>query len=77
MTLDELKADHMKTTKYINTNISDITPNKTSSSSEQTSHDIIKFPLLKKPDKYSHVSQFNSHASSLNLEGETILQLQN
>ena len=66
--LDELKADHMKTIEFLDTNIPDITSNKTSSPSEQPSHDIIEWPLLKPPETYSHASQFTKNPSSLNLE---------
>ena len=75
--LDHIKADYIKTIYHLDTKISAIASNKTSSSFEQPSHDIIKFPLLKNPDKSSHASQFTKHLSSLNLGGETILQLQN
>ena len=48
-----------------------ITPNKLTSSSEQPFTDIIKWPLLKSTETYSHASQFTKHFPSPNLEGDT------
>ena len=42
----------------------------------QSSDDIIKWPLLKSPDFHSHASQFTKHLSLMTLEGETLLQIQ-
>ena len=43
---------------------------------EQTPADIIEQKLLKLPEKYSYAPKSTKTFSSLNLEGETILQLQ-
>ena len=40
-----------------------INSNKYPSSYDQPSDDIIKWPLLKSPEKYSHASQFTKHIS--------------
>ena len=47
MKFDELKADQIKTIDPLNKKLSETTPNKPSSFSEQPSSDIIKWPLLK------------------------------
>ena len=38
--------------------------------------DIIKWPLLKSPEKYSHASQFTKYVSFITLKGDTLLQIQ-
>ena len=76
MKLDELKYDHSKTINYLDTKLLDITSNQPFSFDKQTYADIIKRPLLKSRDKYSHASQFTKHLSSLKLEGNTLLQIQ-
>ena len=50
--------------------------NKYPSSYDQPSDDLIKFPLLQSPDYYSHASKFTKRLLSVNLESDTILQLQ-
>ena len=75
MKIDEFKSDHMKTIGSIDAKISAITSNKPSSYSEQQSADITKWPLLKSPDKSSHISKLTKHLSFLILEGDTLLQL--
>ena len=52
---------------YITSKKSVIASDKPSSSYEQPSADLIKWPLLKSPEKPSHVSQFTKHISSLTL----------
>ena len=46
------------------------------SSYDQPSDDLIKWKLLKSPEKYSHASQLTKHISSTKLEGNTIIQIQ-
>ena len=41
----------------------------------QTSADLIKWPLLKSLEKYSHASQFTKHIPFMTLEGDTFLQI--
>ena len=55
--------------------ISAITSNRYYSSNEKTPADITKWTLLKAPEKYSHPSQFTKYLSSINLQGDTLLQL--
>ena len=42
----------------------------------QPSDYINKLPLLKSPDSHSSASQFTKHLSPMNLEGDTLIQLQ-
>ena len=49
--------------------------NKYPSSYGQPSADIIKWPLLKSPEKHSHASQFTKHILSMTLEGNTPIQI--
>ena len=72
----EIKADNTTTLKSINMKISALASNKPPSSYDQTSDDIIQFPLLKSPEKYPHASQFTKHISSITLEVETIIHIQ-
>ena len=53
-----------------------ITSNKTSSYSEKPNADITKWPILKSPGKLSHTPKLTKHLSSLNLEGDNLLQIQ-
>ena len=55
---------------------SSLTSENPSSSYEQPSADIIKYPLLKSPEKSSHASQLTKHISSITLEGDTIHKIQ-
>ena len=72
---DEIKADYMKTFDYFDMKISAMIPNKPSSPYEQPSPDLNKWPIIKSSNKYSHASQFTKHLSSMNLSGDTLLQL--
>ena len=76
MILDKFTSYHIKTINSLDMNLSAITSNKPSPSSGQPSAGLIKWPLLKSLEKYSHASQFTKHLSSMNLEGDTLLQLQ-
>ena len=51
--------------------------NKSPSSYDQPSAGLVKLPLLKSPEKYSHASQFIKHLSFMTLEVNTILQIKN
>ena len=73
MRINELKYE---TVSSIDMKIPDLSSNKPYSSYDQPSADIIKFPLLKAPEKYSHESKFTKHLSSMVLEGNTLLQIQ-
>ena len=75
MKLDEIKYNHMKTINYLEIKVSSTTPSNIYSSSEQTSAYPIKCPTLRSPEKSLHASQFNKQLSSLNLEGNTKLQI--
>ena len=61
--IDEIKYEPLKTINSLDMKIPTITPNKTSSSYEQPSTDIIKWALLKSPEKSSYASQFTKHMS--------------
>ena len=56
--------------------LSDITPNKLSSTYEQPSADIIKWLIIKPAKKNTHASHFTKNISSINLEGDILLQIQ-
>ena len=73
--LGEIKSEHIKNIDPIEIKVSAITSNKSSSYSEEPTTDIVKLPLLKLTDKYSHASQFNKYLSSLNFEVDTLLQI--
>ena len=75
MKLDEIKSGHMKTFNSFDIEISEFTPNKPSSFHEQPSTGITNCSLLKSPEKHSHLSQFTKHLSSMNLEGDTLLEM--
>ena len=66
----------MKTINSFNIKISDITQNKPSLSYEQPYTGLVKWELLKSPGKSSHAFQFTKRLSSINLEGDTLLQFQ-
>ena len=55
--------------------LSTLNSNKYPSSYDQTSADIIKWPLLKSPEKYSHASQFTKHLSFMTLESDTLIEI--
>ena len=73
MRLDEFKY---YTVRYFVMKLSAITLKRKYSSYDQTSADLINCPLPNSPEKYSHASQFNKHISFMNLEGDTLLQIQ-
>ena len=56
--------------------LSYISSNKPSSSYDQPSDDIIKWPLINSLEKYSHASQLIKHIYYMTLEGNTLLQIQ-
>ena len=56
--------------------LSYLTSNKPCYSYNKLSSDLIQSPLLKSPEKYSHASQYTKHLSSINLEGDTLIQIQ-
>ena len=49
---------------------------KYTSSYDQPSSDLIKFPLLNSPDFHPHASKFIKHISFMNLEGNTLFKIQ-
>ena len=55
--------------------LSDLTSNKTSSSYDQHSADIIQCPLLNSTGEYYHASQFTKHLSSMTQEGNKLFQI--
>ena len=74
----ETKIDDLKTeaSSSINLTLSLLNSHNSHSSSNQPSADINKFPLLKSPYYRSHASKFTKHLSPMNLEGNTLIQLQ-
>ena len=50
--------------------------NKYPSSYNKPPDNLVKCPLLESPEKYSHASQLTKYLSSMNLEGDTLLQIQ-
>ena len=70
--------DDIKDATYRSTNNTLHHPNSHNSrySSNQTSADITKCPLLKSPDFHSHASKFIKHLSHMTLDSNTIIQLQ-
>ena len=66
--IDEIKSDHMKSIIYLDINISAIKSNKP----ENIYADLMPWILLKSPEQSP---QFASHLYSLNLEGNTQLQI--
>ena len=73
---NKILADKTKTFKSFNMKISDLTSNKPSSSYEQHSSDIIKWPHFESHEKSSYASQFIKRLSSMTIEGDTFLQIQ-
>ena len=73
----ESKPDKTTTLKSLDMKPSDLTSKKTSSSCEQPSSDLIQWPLIKPPKKYSHTSQFNKHLYPVTLKGDTLFQIKN
>ena len=64
-----------ETVSSIYMKLSTFNSNKTHSSYDQPSDDLIKYALLNSPEKYSHESQFTKHLSSATIEGDTLLQI--
>ena len=60
---------------FIDTKLSALSSNKPPSSYNQTPYDLIKWSLLNSPAKNPHASKFTKHISSMNLEGETLIQI--
>ena len=65
-----------KISSSIGMEISTLNSNKSTSSYDQNSADLIRWPLLEKPYFHSHESQFTKHLSFMNLEGDTLFQIQ-
>ena len=76
MKLYRIKSDNVKSIESLDMKLSAIISNKTSSSYKQPYADLIKLILLKSPETYSQVSQFTKHMSSMNIEGDILLQPQ-
>ena len=74
-----MKRDELKYETLISIDIKLLTlsSNKYPSYYDQHSADLIKWPILKSPDKYCHASQFTKHLSFITLEGDTLLQIKN
>ena len=73
-TIDDIKADHFKIITSIDMNVSAITLNKASSSSEHMISDLIPWILLKSPEKSP---QFTNHLSLMYPNGNTQLKFEN
>ena len=73
MRLDGFKYE---TVRSFDIKLPAITLNKLSSYYDQPSCDLIKWSLLKSPEKSLHASQFIKHISSSTLEDNTILHIQ-
>ena len=71
-TINDIKYTHLKSITFIDMNISAITPNKPSSSSEHLKYDPMQWILLKSPGKSS---QFTNHLSSVYPNGNTQLHI--
>ena len=71
--MDEYKSE---TSIYIYMKLLTLNSNKYSSSFDQPSANLIKFPLPKLPEQYSHASQFTNSLSFITLEGKTFPQIQ-
>ena len=74
----KIKFDEYKAETYIVIYMKLLTLNSKTFTSYhgQNSVYLIKCPLLRSPDKYSHASQFARHLSFITLEGDTLLQIQ-
>ena len=70
MRLNKFKHE---TVSSIDTKLSALSSNKPSSYTGQPLADLIKWPLIKSPKKYSHSSKFTKYISSMTLEGSTLL----
>ena len=75
MKLDKITSDNTKNFNYFDMKIPDPTSNIPSSSYDQPSDDLIKWSLLKSPEKYSHASQFTKHIYCMTLEDDNILKI--
>ena len=73
MKIDELKS---KLSSSFNKTVPPLSSNNSPYSYNQPSDDIIKWPLLKSPYFHSHASQFTKNLSFMNLEGDTLIQIQ-
>ena len=73
----KMKLDKFKPRAYSSIDMKAFSLNskKSTSSYDQPSADIIKWPLLKSPYFHSHASQFTKHISFMTLEG--LLQIKN
>ena len=71
-TINEIKADHLKGIASIEMNVSAITSNKPSLSSEHLKSDLMPCVLLKLPEKSA---QFTNNFSSMYPNGNTQLQI--
>ena len=71
-TINGIKANHLKSITSIDINVSAITSNKTSLSSEHLKPDIMPWILLKPPEKSP---QFINHLFSIYPNGNTQLQI--
>ena len=73
-TINDIKANNLKSITSIDMNVSAITPNKPYSSPEHLKSDIITWILIQSPGK---PSQFTNNLSSMHSKGNTQLQLEN
>ena len=71
----EIKSDTTKPLSSFYMKILALNSKKPSSSCDQPSDDIIKWPLFNSPGKYSNVSQFTKHLYSMTLKGNTLFQV--
>ena len=67
MRLNEFKSETVSST---------LNSNKSPSCYNQPSSDIIKWPLFKSSEKYSHASQFTKHLYPMTHEGGTLIWIQ-
>ena len=73
MVLNELKSEIFSSLEM---KLSAIISTKPFYSYNQTSAYLIKWTLLKSPEKYYHASQFTKHVPSMTLKGNTLLKIQ-
>ena len=73
MKIDEYRSE---TSISVDMKLLTLNSNKHPSYYDQPSADLIKWPLIKSPEKYSHASQFTKHLLFVTLEGDTLLQIQ-
>ena len=64
-----------ETFSFIDMQILNPNSDKSPSSYDQPSDGLIKFPLLKSPEKYSHSSKFTKHLPFMTLGSDTLLQI--